>query len=85
MRLINEYGPTETVVGSTIHVVGPGDPAMLGRMTTAACAAIHHPTLIAQCGAMNPDMQPEAVVDFAIRALANKNPPEQGQRSESAS
>jgi AcrR family transcriptional regulator len=64
---------------------GPGDPAMLGRMTMAACAAIHHPTLIAQCGAMNPDMQPEAVVDFAIRALANKNPPEQGQRSESAS
>ena len=54
-------------------------------MAMAACAAIHHPTLIAQCGAMNPDMQPEAVVDFAIRALANKNPPEQGQRSESAS
>jgi non-ribosomal peptide synthetase component F len=24
-RLINEYGPTETVVGSTIHEVGPED------------------------------------------------------------
>ena len=64
---------------------GPGDPAMLGRMTMAACAAIHHPTLIAQCGAMNPDMQPEALVDFAIRALANKNPPEESRRPESAS
>ena len=30
VRLINEYGPTETVVGSTIHVVGPGDPASGG-------------------------------------------------------
>lgn len=61
---------------------GPGDPALLGRMTMAACAAIHHPTLIAQCGEMNPEMPPEALVDFAIRALANQNPPAQPQRSE---
>jgi hypothetical protein len=51
-------------------------------MTMAACAAIHHPTLIAQCGEMNPDMRPEALVDFTIRALANKNPPAESQRSE---
>ncbi len=25
-RLINEYGPTEAVVGSTVYTVGPGDP-----------------------------------------------------------
>jgi AcrR family transcriptional regulator len=61
---------------------GPGEPVALGRLTMAACAAIHHPTLIAQCGEMCPEMPPEGVVDFAIRALANKNPSDQPQRSE---
>jgi hypothetical protein len=31
--------------------------------------------MIAQCAAMKPDMRAEAVVDFALRALANQNPP----------
>jgi AcrR family transcriptional regulator len=51
---------------------GPGDAAMLGEMTMAASAAIHHPTLIAHCSG---DAEAEALVAFAIRALANKNPP----------
>jgi len=50
---------------------GPGDPAMLGELTMAASAAIHHPTLIAHCSG---DEEAEALVSFAIRALANKNP-----------
>ena len=52
---------------------GPGDPAMLGEMTMAACAAIHHPTLIAQCSG---DVEAEALVGFALRALANRHPPD---------
>jgi AcrR family transcriptional regulator len=51
---------------------GPGDPAMLGEMTMAASAAIHHPTLIAHCSG---DLEAEALVAFALRALANQNPP----------
>ena len=51
---------------------GPGDPAALGEMTMAASAAIHHPTLIAHCSG---DLEAEAVAAFALRALANKNPP----------
>ncbi|MGD0721300.1 MAG: TetR family transcriptional regulator [Roseiarcus sp.] len=54
---------------------GPGDPKTLAELVSAACAVIHHPTMIAQCAAMKPDMRAEAVVDFALRALANQNPP----------
>ncbi len=50
---------------------GPGDPAMLGEMAMAASAAIHHPTLIAQCSG---DVEAEALVGFVLRALANRNP-----------
>lgn len=58
--------------GQASGAFGPGDPAMLGEMTMAASAAIHHPTLIAHCSG---DAEAEALVAFAIRALANKNPP----------
>jgi AcrR family transcriptional regulator len=58
---------------------GPGDPAMLGEMTMAASAAIHHPTLIAHCSG---DLEAEALVAFALRALANKNPPMASPSSE---
>jgi AcrR family transcriptional regulator len=51
---------------------GPGDPAMLGEMTMAASAVIHHPTLIAHCSG---EIEAEAVAAFAIRALANLHPP----------
>lgn len=54
---------------------GPGDPVMLGDMVMAACAVIHHPTLIAHCAETNPDLEAEAVVGFVMRALANRNPP----------
>jgi AcrR family transcriptional regulator len=65
--------------GQAAGEFGPGDPAMLGEMTMAACAAIHHPTLIAQCSGENADAEAEALVDFVLRALANKNPPVQSQ------
>ena len=55
---------------------GPGDPALLGKMTMAACAAIHHPTLIAQCAATNRCRRRRrgASSPSRSRALANKNP-----------
>ncbi|MGA2042494.1 MAG: TetR/AcrR family transcriptional regulator [Roseiarcus sp.] len=54
---------------------GPGDPKTLAELVSAACAVIHHPAMIAQCAAMKPTMAAEAVIDFALRALANRNPP----------
>jgi AcrR family transcriptional regulator len=56
---------------------GPGDPDLLGKRTMDACASVLHPTLIADCGNndLDPDVNAQGVVDFAIRALANKNPP----------
>ncbi len=60
--------------GQTRGEFGPGDPAMLGMQTLVACAAIYHPTLIAQCPESAPGMRPEDVVDFALRALANPKP-----------
>jgi AcrR family transcriptional regulator len=51
---------------------GPGDPKLLGELTMAASAAIHHPTLIAHCSG---DIEAQALIDFALRALANQNPP----------
>jgi AcrR family transcriptional regulator len=58
---------------------GPGDPAMLGEMTMAASAAIHHPTLIAHCSG---EAEAEVLVAFVTRALANKNPPALAQSLE---
>ena len=54
---------------------GPGDPAELSRRTMDACAGILHPTLIAKCNSDDPDAIAQDVVAFALRALANKNPP----------
>jgi AcrR family transcriptional regulator len=56
---------------------GPGDPELLGRRTMDACAGVLHPTMIAECGndSDDPDADAQGVVDFALRALANKNPP----------
>ena len=54
---------------------GPGDPTVLGKRTMDACAGILHPTLIAKCDADDLDANARGVVDFALRALANKNPP----------
>lgn len=60
--------------GQAAGEFGPGDPALLGKRTMDACAGILHPTLIAQCSSDNPDVDAEAVVAFALRALANKSP-----------
>jgi AcrR family transcriptional regulator len=54
---------------------GPGDPAALGQLTLDACAGILHPTLIAKCSSDDPDAKAQDVVAFALRALANQNPP----------
>ena len=32
-------------------------------------------TMIAQCPAIRPEARPEDAVEFALRALSNKNPP----------
>jgi AcrR family transcriptional regulator len=51
---------------------GPGDPRRLATHTLFACAAVYHPTLMSQCAERDP--APEAIVDFALRALANRDP-----------
>ena len=53
---------------------GPGDPELLGIQTMCACACIHHPQLIAQMSDHETTLPPEAVVEFALRALANPGP-----------
>jgi AcrR family transcriptional regulator len=55
---------------------GPGDPALLGQLTLQATVAMHHPTMIAQCLDENADAQAEAIIAFALRALANKSNPQ---------
>ncbi|WP_158816513.1 TetR/AcrR family transcriptional regulator [Methylocapsa sp. S129] len=54
---------------------GPGDPVLLGERTMAACACILHPDMIAECSGDDPDADAQGVIDFVLRALANKNPP----------
>ena len=62
--------------GQAAGEFGPGDPALLGKRTMDACAGVLHPTLIAKCSADdNIDANAQGVVAFALRALANKNPP----------
>jgi AcrR family transcriptional regulator len=53
---------------------GSGDPMLLAAQTLCACAGVHHPILIAQWRDSPSAIPPEAVVDFALRALANKEP-----------
>ena len=50
-RLINEYGPTETVVGCCIHEVQPGDP-------DSGSIPIGRPIANTQLYILDPDMQP---------------------------
>jgi AcrR family transcriptional regulator len=47
---------------------GSGDPTKLAFHTLFACAAVYHPTLIAQRTDVDP--APEDAVDFVLRALA---------------
>jgi AcrR family transcriptional regulator len=54
---------------------GPGDPLELGWMTMQACVVIHDPTLIPSCTVIRPKARPEEAIHFALRALANPNPP----------
>jgi hypothetical protein len=54
---------------------GPGDPSALGWQACQACIVIQDPTAIAQCAAIRPDFRPESPVEFALRALANRDPP----------
>jgi AcrR family transcriptional regulator len=61
--------------GQATGEFGPGDPALLGKRTMDACAGILHPTLIAECSGDDVDGDAQEVVAFALRALANKNPP----------
>jgi AcrR family transcriptional regulator len=61
--------------GQTAGEFGPGDPVLLGKRTMDACAGVLHPTLIAECSGDDVDADAQEVVAFALRALANKNPP----------
>jgi AcrR family transcriptional regulator len=61
--------------GQAAGEFGPGDPMLLGKRTMDACAGVLHPTLIAKCSDDDPDRDARGVVAFALRALANKNPP----------
>jgi AcrR family transcriptional regulator len=53
---------------------GPGNPAALGMFVVCACSGIHHPHLIALYGDEE-SPTPGDIADFALRALANMNPP----------
>src|ERR1700677_1085666 len=53
---------------------GPGDPQYLAGQTLAACACIHHPQLIAHHDDSPTHVPPEAVVEFALRALTHPGP-----------
>jgi AcrR family transcriptional regulator len=53
---------------------GPGDPELLGAQTLSACAIVHHPTMIAQHKCSPTSLPPEAIVEFALRALSNLKP-----------
>jgi AcrR family transcriptional regulator len=61
--------------GQSTGEFGPGDPNELGWGLLQACVVIQNPTMIAQCPAIRPDARPEQAVEFALRALSNKNPP----------
>ena len=54
---------------------GPGDPLELAWLTLGSCILIHDPTMIAQCAEVRPEARPEDTIHFALRALANPNPP----------
>jgi len=62
--------------GQNSDEFGPGDPGLLGKLTLGATIIIHHPTMIAQCLDTDPDVQAEAIIAFALRALTNKSDPQ---------
>ncbi len=62
------------VEGQARGEFGPGDPLYLAAQTLAACACIHHPQLIAHIGDSPTHVPPEAVVEFARRALTHPGP-----------
>ena len=53
---------------------GPGDPYDLAITMLCACVSIHHPTLIATQREEKLAVPPDKLVDFALRALANRGP-----------
>jgi AcrR family transcriptional regulator len=53
---------------------GPGEPGELARRTMSACVSAYHPALIGLAAALSPPALPEDVIDFALRALANREP-----------
>lgn len=60
---------------------GPGDPVELGWQTCQACVIIHDPAMIAQCAVIRPEARPEQTIAFALRALANRDPPASSRAS----
>jgi AcrR family transcriptional regulator len=53
---------------------GPGGVDALAAQTLCACVCIHHPMLIALKDRMETTLEPDQIVDFALRALANGAP-----------
>ncbi len=60
--------------GQAMGEFGPGDPAQLGLGVLQACAALHHPHMIAECFGETPRADADAIIDFALRALGNQHP-----------
>lgn len=65
--------------GQGVGEFGPGDPIQLGMLTICACAGVHHPTMIAQYRDVDGSSPPEAIIDFALRALGNPHPRSLGE------
>jgi AcrR family transcriptional regulator len=74
MRLAGAIGGL-VAEGQAKGEFGPGDPAVLGLLTLQCCAGAYHPTLIAHCPADDPLWSIDAIIGFALRALANPSPP----------
>src|SRR5579863_4163246 len=54
-------------LGQRAGEFGPGDPAALAIGAMAACASIHHPSLITQCAGKPPWPGADEVIAFALR------------------
>ena len=77
LTLINQrLSPAEQSMqlAATEPTILVGDPRYLAAQTLAACACIHHPQLIAHHDDSPTHVPPEAVVEFALRALTHPGP-----------
>jgi AcrR family transcriptional regulator len=60
--------------GQAAGEFGPGDPQHLAAQTLCSCVCIHHPLMMTKFAGGDARLEPGEVVDFALRALANREP-----------